>query len=216
MRVEQRTLVRALASQSGRAPGVYASHRRYLLTGLLTRLIGTDKTERGTAAISVEERAERGDMPRVVHPHDPFAPCHIFNGITGTDPFPVHHRNDLRAGRVQQDVLRPVVAMHQHRGTATAAQIMNPGQVDRVDAPQQMAARRQDLSGQAVIDQLRPGMPGIKPSRRVVSLWSITGGTGSCPASVDTTAASWAHLRAASGPWYDFVTTIPSRVVWFV
>jgi len=38
--------VRALASQSGRAPGVYPSHRLYLLTGLLTRLIGTEKTER--------------------------------------------------------------------------------------------------------------------------------------------------------------------------
>jgi hypothetical protein len=38
--------VRALASQSGRAPGVYPGHRLYLLTGLLTRLIGTEKTER--------------------------------------------------------------------------------------------------------------------------------------------------------------------------
>lgn len=38
--------MRALASQSGRAPGVYPSHRLYLLTGLLTRLIGTEKTER--------------------------------------------------------------------------------------------------------------------------------------------------------------------------
>ena len=46
MSVEERTLVRALASQSGRAPGVYPGHRLYLLTGLLTRLIGTEKTER--------------------------------------------------------------------------------------------------------------------------------------------------------------------------
>jgi hypothetical protein len=46
MSVEERNLVRALASQSGRAPGVYPSHRLYLLTGLLTRLIGTEKTER--------------------------------------------------------------------------------------------------------------------------------------------------------------------------
>ena len=46
MSVEERDLVRALASQSGRAPGVYPSHRLYLLTGLLTRLIGTEKTER--------------------------------------------------------------------------------------------------------------------------------------------------------------------------
>ena len=38
--------MRALASQSGRAPGVYPGHRLYLLTGLLTRLIGTEKTER--------------------------------------------------------------------------------------------------------------------------------------------------------------------------
>ena len=46
MSVEERTLVRALASQSGWAPGVYPGHRLYLLTGLLTRLIGTEKTER--------------------------------------------------------------------------------------------------------------------------------------------------------------------------
>ena len=46
MSVEERTLARALASQSGRAPGVYPGHRLYLLTGLLTRLIGTEKTER--------------------------------------------------------------------------------------------------------------------------------------------------------------------------
>ena len=46
MSVEERTLVRALASQSGRTAVVYPGHRLYLLTGLLTRLIGTEKTER--------------------------------------------------------------------------------------------------------------------------------------------------------------------------
>ena len=34
------------AQISGRAPGVYPGHRLYLLTGLLTRLIGTEKTKR--------------------------------------------------------------------------------------------------------------------------------------------------------------------------
>jgi hypothetical protein len=56
----------------------------------------------------------------------------------------------------------------------------------------------------------------MKPSLRMISLLSMTSGTGSRPAKADSAAASRAHLREASGPWYDFVTTDPSRVVWFV
>lgn len=63
MSVEERTLVRPLASQSGRAPGVYPSHRLYLLTGLLTRLIGTEKTDIERSRRSAR-RAETSETPR--------------------------------------------------------------------------------------------------------------------------------------------------------
>ena len=69
MSVEERTLVRALASQSGRAPGVYPGHRLYLLTGLLTRLIGTERRS-GTPKVVIKRsrrsarRAETSETPK--------------------------------------------------------------------------------------------------------------------------------------------------------
>ena len=87
MSVEERTLVRALASQSGRAPGVYPGHRLYLLTGLLTRLIGTEKTERdaedGHRAIPQvsETRRDVGDAQDARRlPHNP--------EVAGSNPAP--------------------------------------------------------------------------------------------------------------------------------
>jgi hypothetical protein len=61
--------VRALASQSGRAPGVYPGHRMYLLTGLLTDSSGRRRRS-GTPKMVIERsrrsprRAETSDTPK--------------------------------------------------------------------------------------------------------------------------------------------------------
>ena len=96
MSVEERTLVRALASQSGRALRVYPGHGLYLLTGLLTRLIGTERTERdaedGHRAIPQvsETRRDVGDARRLAQ-----NPATAGGAVTAEVTAPTPHNRSL-------------------------------------------------------------------------------------------------------------------------
>jgi len=83
MSVEQRTLVRGLASQSGRAPGVYPSHGLYLLTGLLTsHRDGEDEAgRRGWSSSDPAGQWDVGDAQDARRlAHNPETPDHACQG----------------------------------------------------------------------------------------------------------------------------------------
>jgi hypothetical protein len=137
----------------------------------------------------------------VVHADDPSAPGQILHWVSSVRPFPVHDRDDLMGRRAKQAVLRAVIAMYQHRGIPVVMiRDMRLRRIDRVDAPQHLAARTQDWLGQAAFDHFLAGRAGMRPRLRAVPLRLRTGDTGSRPERAVSTAASWAHLREAPRP----------------
>jgi hypothetical protein len=70
----------------------------------------------------------------MVHADDPLTPGHVFDRITRMRPLPIHHGSHLLSRSVKKDVLRPVIAVHQH-----GPLLVIPGvrllEVDRVDPP---------------------------------------------------------------------------------
>jgi hypothetical protein len=59
--------------------------------------------------IAVEQRVERVDVFRVVHPHDPFAPGEIIDGVDQRDrgELPVQDGDRSERAGIEQEVLRP-------------------------------------------------------------------------------------------------------------
>ena len=68
----------------------------------------------GSGAVGVEERVNGRGVLGVVHTHDPLAPGQILDWFPLVSPFPVQDCRDLMGGWVEQDVVRPVITVHQH------------------------------------------------------------------------------------------------------
>ena len=66
-----------------------------------------------TIAVPREERVQRAYLCRVVHPNDPLAPGQVLDPMTGVSPLPVEDSGDLQGLRVEQEVVRAEIPMHE-------------------------------------------------------------------------------------------------------
>jgi len=64
-------------------------------------------------AVPGEQSSQRTDLLRVVHPNDPLAPGQVLDPMTGVSPLPVEDSGDLQGLRVEQEVVRAEIPMHE-------------------------------------------------------------------------------------------------------
>src|SRR5271170_1410428 len=116
----------------------------------------TGRPRRDLPAVPAEEPADQARVAGMVHADDPLAPREVLGGISRVGPFPVQDRGDFRGGRVEQDVVGAIIAVHEDVSPARGA-----GEgggdlagVDAVDAPQHGAAGAQHVAAPAGVQQL--------------------------------------------------------------
>ena len=85
---------------------------------------------------------------------DPFAPGQVLDWLSEMGPLPVQDGCYRIGGRVEQDIIRPIVAVDQD--TRNLARTANTDQrgINRVDAPEHLPARPQHVFSQASLDQV--------------------------------------------------------------
>ena len=91
-------------------------------------------------------------MLGMVHPHNPLGPRQVLDWLPPMSPFPVQDGRDRAGGRVEQNVVRPVVTVHQDARDLILLLDASQRRINRVDAPQHLAARAQDLISLTSID----------------------------------------------------------------
>ena len=85
---------------------------------------------------------------------DPLAPGQVLDWPSEVGPFPVQDSCDRIGGRVEQDIIWPIVAVNQDtRNLARTASKDRRG-INRVDAPEHLPARPQDVFSPASLDQV--------------------------------------------------------------
>jgi hypothetical protein len=135
-----------------------------------------------------------------MHADDPLAPGRVLQLVTGVRPFPVHHRGNVTGRRVEQDVLRPIIAMHQNRRVAARSHDGYRAEADRVDAAQHPAAGIQDRPSHTAVDQLLAVNAGQETERQAGVL-AIEDWWHGQPPGQGRQHGRLAHTRcAASGP----------------